>query len=299
MSPVPPASLQPELHALARVATDAASEAAALLRTMAAAVFRDPAAGGAMKGTFDVVTAGDVAAENALRARLEPALPGAVFVGEESAASAALEPSDAASSAWRWVVDPLDGTTNYAAGIPHVAVSVALVDPRGVPAVGCVYDVFREAAYTAVRGAGATGPDGALRVRSCAHLEASVLATGFAYDRAQTADHNVAETSAIVPRVRGLRRGGAAALDFAWVAAGLLDGYWERGLAPWDMAAGMLIAAEAGAVVTRYDGSPAALGHGDVVLASPELHPVLLGAIGDARRAARLPALPHGRLAAP
>lgn len=190
-----------------------------------------------------------------------------------------------------WLVDPLDGTTNFASRFPVFAVSIALwVD--GTPAIGVVQDVVRQRTYWAAAGQGAWMGTPAnldevqLRVSQARELNQSLIATGFPYGRATLADNNLAEFNELMPKVRGIRRAGAAALDLAWVADGRLDGYWEAHLWPWDWGAGVLLITEAGGVVSDYAGSPWRLGKDQMVAANPFLHEKLLTAVQTARRAA-------------
>ena len=191
----------------------------------------------------------------------------------------------------RWLIDPLDGTTNFASRFPVFAVSIAMcVDGR--PAIGVVQDVVRERTYWAAAGLGAWmgAPvnlgEVQLRVSQTQELKQSLIATGFPYIRAETDDNNLAEFSYLMPKVRGVRRAGAAALDLAWLADGRLDGYWEAHLWPWDWGAGVLMIIEAGGVVTDYAGEPWRLGANQMVAANPHLHEKLLTAIQKARAAA-------------
>ena len=192
-----------------------------------------------------------------------------------------------------WLVDPLDGTTNFASRYPVFAVSIALwVD--GKPMVGVVQDVVRERTYWAARGQGAwlgtpeKLDDLPMRVSQTRELNQSLLATGFPYVRALTRDNNLTEFNHLMPRVRGVRRAGAAALDLAWVGDGRLDGYWEAHLSPWDWGAGVLLITEAGGVVTDYVGEPWRLDSDNMVAANPHLHEKLLMAVQTARREAGL-----------
>ncbi len=188
-----------------------------------------------------------------------------------------------------WLVDPLDGTTNFASRYPVFGVSIALwVD--GKPMVGVVQDVVRERTYWAARGQGAwlgtpeKLDDLPMRVSQTRELNQSLLATGFPYVRALTRDNNLAEFNYLMPRVRGVRRAGAAALDLAWVGDGRLDGYWEAHLSPWDWGAGVLLITEAGGVITDYAGEPWRLDRDNMVAANPHLHEKLLAAVQTARR---------------
>lgn len=154
-----------------------------------------------------------------------------------------------------WVVDPLDGTTNFVHQFPFVAVSIALLE-EGMPIVGVVYNPILHECFAAVRGLGATLNGTPLHVSSVSQLSRSLLATGFAYDRRDQPDTNYPEFARLTHLTQGVRRAGAASLDLAYVAAGRLDAYWERGVQLWDIAAGQLLVQEAGGKVTSYTGQP-------------------------------------------
>jgi fructose-1,6-bisphosphatase/inositol monophosphatase family enzyme len=197
-----------------------------------------------------MVSDADRAAESAIAELIHRERPDDGLLGEEGA-------SAGGSSGRRWVVDPLDGTTNYLYGFPVWAVSVAVEDADGALA-GVVLDPLRDELFAAARGAGATVDGRPLRVREGVPLERSLIATGFAYDPARRAEQ-ARVLHHVLPRVRDIRRAGAAAIDLAWVAAGRVDGYYERGLQPWDWAAGRLLVTEAGGAVAEMDGDPAGL----------------------------------------
>ena len=219
-----------------------------------------------------MVSDADRAAEAAVVELLRAERPDDGLLGEEGA-------STEGSSGRRWVVDPLDGTTNFLYGFPQWAVSVAVEDGDGALA-GVVLDPVRDELFAAERGAGARLGAEPLRVRDGAELSRSLIATGFGYDagwRAQQA----AAAAVVLPRVRDVRRAGAAALDLAWLAAGRLDGYWERGLKPWDWAAGRLLVTEAGGAVAELEGER----HG-LVAAGPGLLPSLVELVREAEAAA-------------
>lgn len=193
------------------------------------------------KGAVDLVTRIDVACEAAIREVLERQSPGIPILGEEGGGATAAQT--------RWIVDPLDGTTNFVHGFPSFAVSIALqVD--GVVTVGCIYDPLRRHLYTAERGQGAQCNGQRLQVSATPALEDALLLTGFAYDRRERADFYLRFVKTFMERSRGLRRAGAAALDLAHVASGRADGFWEFGLSPWDVAAGALLVEEAGGMIT-------------------------------------------------
>jgi myo-inositol-1(or 4)-monophosphatase len=206
----------------------------------------------------DMVTEIDRASEVLITQRLRGMRPDDGVLGEEGV-------DIAGTSGVRWVVDPLDGTTNYLYGFPGFNVSIA-AEVDGQAAVGVVYDVVRDELFSAIRGRGATREGQSIQPSGATDLAHVLLGTGFSYEphrRRRQAEVLVE----VLPRVRDIRRQGAAALDLCSVACGRLDAYYERGLAAWDLAAGGLIASEAGAIVTDFDGDPA--GAGAVVAASP------------------------------
>jgi myo-inositol-1(or 4)-monophosphatase len=210
--------------------------------------FGGPAEGVDVKSSStDMVSEADREAERAITELLRAERPDDGLLGEEGAGVEG-------TSGRRWVVDPLDGTTNYLYGNPAWCVSVAVEDADGSSA-GVVYDATRDEAFRAARGSGADLNGASLRVNDESELGRALVATGFGYESSIRAGQ--AELlRGVLPRVRDIRRGGAAALDLAWVAAGRLDGYFERGLNPWDQAAGGLLVREAGGVVTGLGGEP-------------------------------------------
>ena len=217
-----------------------------------------PARGVELKSSeTDPVSDADRQAERTIRELLARERPEDGLLAEEGGRA---DPE----SGRRWIVDPLDGTVNYLYRLPVWCVSVALEDADGT-LLGVVHDPERGETFSAVRGQGARLGGRGLRVRQCERLETALVATGFAYRREARAAQArlVAE---LLPRVRDIRRAGAAALDLAWLAAGRLDGYYERGLKPWDWAAGRLLVEEAGGAVAELPGEPVGL-----VAASPPL----------------------------
>ena len=170
-----------------------------------------------------------------------------------------------------WAIDPLDGTTNYAHQYPCFAVSIGLMI-QGVPKVGVIYDPFRDELFRAAAGLGATRNRRPIQVSQTAELGKSLLVSGFAYDRRETPDNNYAEFCHLTHLTQGVRRDGAAALDLAYVACGRVDGYWERGIAPWDVVAGIILVQEAGGNVTAYDGSPMKIESGRILATNGYLH---------------------------
>lgn len=216
----------------------------------------------------DLVTEADKASEQAVLAVLQRHLPHHPILAEESGAGGG------SAGDYLWAIDPLDGTTNYAHQYPFSAVSVGLVI-QGQPAVGVVYDPFHRELFRAATGLGATRNREPMQVSTTRRLGDSLLVTGFAYDRRETADNNYAEFCHFTHLTQGVRRGGSAAIDLAYVACGRLDGYWERGLSPWDLAAGVVLVTEAGGNVTAYDGSPFDLGSGRILASNSHLHGVM------------------------
>ncbi len=199
------------------------------------------------KGAIDLVTQVDLAAEAAIRSCLSAHTPDIPILAEEGGG-----PWDEST---RWIVDPLDGTTNFVHGYPSYAVSIGLqVD--GVLEVGCVFDAVHGRSYTATRGGGAWWGDQRLQVSECTSLDRALLVTGFPYDRRTNVDRYLKYVREFLIRTQGIRRAGAAAMDFVALASGRVDGYWEFGLNPWDVAAGVLLVQEAGGVVTEMNAEP-------------------------------------------
>lgn len=221
----------------------------------------------------DLVTEADLAAEAAVLALLAVETPEIGVLAEESGRSR----QDGAQGL-EWCVDPLDGTTNYAHGFPFFSTSIGLTW-NGLPLLGALAAPALEETYWAAPGLGSWCNGRRLAVSDCARVADALLATGFAYDRQRTRDNNYAEFAWFTHRSHGVRRAGAAALDLAYVASGRLDGYWERGLSPWDLAAGVVLVEQAGGVVSAYDGGALNLAQGRVVAAGPALHGDLLAGL--------------------
>ena len=231
-----------------------------------------------VKGPSDFVSQADIRAEQTLREDLNKARPGYSFLMEESGASG----SD--NWAWRWVVDPLDGTTNFLHGIPHWAISIGLerrlADGGSELAAGLIYAPAVDEMFWAEKGVGAFVNERRLRVSARRDLKDALFATGipFAAVAPQRRLAFARTLGSLMPQVAGIRRFGAAALDLAWVAAGRYDGFWELGLKRWDMAAGLLLVREAGGFATDPNGKDPR-DTGDVVAANPHLHPTLTDAV--------------------
>ncbi len=230
----------------------------------------------------DLVTIADKESEAAVLTILQSHFPDHEILAEESGRLGS------SSSPYLWAIDPLDGTTNYAHQYPFSAVSIGLL-VQGIPQVGVIFDPFHHELFAGATGLGATVShppfDGAsqkpLAVSSTSALPNSLLVTGFAYDRRETLDNNYAEFCYLTHLTQGVRRAGAAAIDLAYVACGRLDGYWERGLSPWDLAAGVVLVREAGGVVTAYDQSPLDLATGRILATNGHIHTPLSQALAD------------------
>jgi myo-inositol-1(or 4)-monophosphatase len=212
----------------------------------------------------DMVSAADRDAEALIHAGLRSARPDDGLLAEEGS-------REAAESGRRWIVDPLDGTTNFLYGFPQWAVSIALEGSLGV-----VFDPVRDELFAASRGAGATLNGRPLRIAAPPALSTALIATGFGYDP-ERRDKQGQVLGRVVPRIRDVRRAGAAALDLCWLAAGRVDGYYERGLGAWDWAAARIIVEEAGGAVADLEPEP----HG-LAAAHPALLPQLLDLLADA-----------------
>lgn len=203
------------------------------------------------KSELDLVTESDLASERLIIDRIKTHYPRHAILAEESGTSA---PSEVTRDEWRWIIDPLDGTTNYAHGYPCFCVSMGL-EYQGRLELGVIYDPIRDEMFSAERGEGAALNGKRIHVSPTPDLASALLCTGFPYDvreRGEFARH----FANFIMNAQGVRRDGAAALDLAYVAAGRFDGFWEEGLKPWDVAAGVLMIEEAGGRVSDYKGQP-------------------------------------------
>jgi len=226
------------------------------------------------KQVNDFVTQVDRAAEQAVIETIRKAYPDHAFLAEESGASGEAE--------HQWIVDPLDGTTNFIHGFPQYAVSVALRH-RGALAHGVVYDPARNELFTASKGGGAFLNDRRIRVSKCTKLQDALVGTGFPFKELERVDLYLKQLRILMASTSGIRRAGAAALDLAYVACGRLDAFWEMGLSAWDMAAGALLIQEAGGLVGGMRGEQDYMESGDICAATPKLFPALLEALSPAR----------------
>ena len=222
-----------------------------------------------LKGPGDFVSRADRQAEQTLREELERARPGFGFLGEEGTD---IEPPDGRH---RWIVDPLDGTTNFLHGIPHFCTSIAL-ERDGQMVAGILYNPVTDDLWTTEKGGGAFLNDRRIRVGARRKLHDAVIGTGMAHIGRGNHGHYLGQLRHLMPEVAGLRAGGSAALDLGYVAAGRLDGFFLNELSPWDIAAGLLLVREAGGYVTDYQGRRDPIGAGEVVAGNEQVHKLLL-----------------------
>ncbi len=230
------------------------------------------------KGAIDLVTEVDVAIEREFRQLITARFPEHTVLGEEMGGS------PAAPSGACWVFDPIDGTTNFAHGLPIFCSSLAL-EIDGVAQVAAVYDPTRRELFTAERGGGAFLNGKPLKVSSAESLIEAVLVTGFPYDVHARVQEIVGLFAEFVGRARAVRRLGSAAIDLCYVAAGRMDGFWERDLNAWDIAGGALLVQEAGGTITRFDGQPYFSRGRDVVASNGRIHGAMLDVIAGPRDA--------------
>ena len=214
---------------------------------------------------IDLVTDADRASEEAIIHSIKSAYPTHGILAEESGMHVRLDED------FLWVIDPLDGTTNYTHQYPVVAVSIALLY-QGKPVLGVVYNPILNELFHAAQGEGAFFNGKAIHVSHVDSLSRSLLASGFAYDRRENPENNYGPFCRLTHLTQGVRRGGAAALDIAYVAAGRLEGYWERGIKPWDIAAGIILVQEAGGKVSAYDEGPFDLASGKILATNGKIH---------------------------
>ncbi len=238
------------------------------------------------KGQVDLVTEYDTRSEALIISSLRRAFPDhAIYAEEQGAVDTGNK-----ESPYRWMIDPLDGTTNFAHGFPAFAVSMALThraskqDAHGQSLVGVVYDPTRDECYTAARGRGAALNGQPIHVSDAPSLDVALLATGFPYDRRTRLDNNTGHLCNLIRHCQGMRRAGSASLDMAYVASGRLDGYWEVRLHAWDVAAGLLLVQEAGGRVSDLAGGGDYLSGEQIVASNGHIHDEMLAvlSLGDA-----------------
>jgi myo-inositol-1(or 4)-monophosphatase len=225
------------------------------------------------KQNNDFVSNVDHMSEQAIISTIQQAYPEHGILAEESG-------SQAESSEYQWIIDPLDGTTNYLHGFPQFAVSIALKHKNRLE-VGVIYDPVSQELFTAMRGDGAKLNDKKIRVSNQKGLNNALLGTGFPYSDQSYLDTYLETMKALMQKTAGIRRPGSAALDLAWLAAGRIDGFWEFNLKAWDIAAGALIVREAGGIVSDFQNKDGYLQSGDIIAASPKVFPEMLKIIQE------------------
>ncbi len=263
--------MSPNLHPMLNVAVKAARAAGAIINRAALDV---EAVRISQKEVNDFVTEVDQASEQAIIDTLLTAYPGHGILAEESGSQ-----HGAKDSEFVWIIDPLDGTTNFIHGFPVYCVSIAL-SVRGKVEQAVVYDPTRNDLFSATKGRGAYMNDRRLRVSKRARLADCLLSTGFPFRKGDNFKNYLAMMADVMPRTAGLRRPGAAALDLAYVAAGFTDGFFETGLAPWDVAAGSLLVQEAGGLVGNFTGEADFLDHKECLAANPRVYAQMVPLLG-------------------
>ena len=228
------------------------------------------------KSTINLVTATDRQAEEKIVDLLLKNFPDHSILAEEETAIVAPE------SDYRWIIDPLDGTTNFAHSYPQFAVSIAL-ENEGKVVLGLVYDPLREEGFSAIKGEGALLNDKPISTSKIAELDKALLATGFPYDHRENVDFYLKFFRAFAKRSQGIRRAGAASLDLCYLACGRIDGFWELKLNPWDTAAGTLIVREAGGTVTDFSGKPFSISGEETLASNGLIHAEMLDALKEAK----------------
>lgn len=258
----------PEREAFKAVAIEAATTAGAILSDLARKGFRIH-----HKDTVNLVTDADRRAEEAIVERLKKAYPTHQILAEEKGMHRHSE------SPFKWIIDPLDGTTNFAHGFPSYCVSIGL-EYKGEPVLGVILDPTREELFVGAVGQGATLNEVPIHVSRTAALNEALLVTGFAYDIRETPQNNLDHFARFALRAQGVRRTGSAALDLCYVAAGRFDGFWELKLHPWDMAAGTVIVREAGGRVTDFKGGAHSIYGKELVATNGLIHDEVLAVLG-------------------
>ncbi|MDO9370990.1 MAG: inositol-1-monophosphatase [Gammaproteobacteria bacterium] len=255
------------MHPLLNIAVRAARAAG---NTIARAVDRLDSYEVSQKSKNDFVSEVDLLAEQEIIKVIRKAYPSHAILAEESGSHEGDE--------YQWIIDPLDGTTNFLHGFPQFAVSIALAH-KGKLEHAVIYDPLRQELYTASNGGGARLNERRLRVTKLKGLDGALLGTGFPFRKTEHLDAYLKMFRELTLLTAGIRRAGSAALDLAYVAAGRMDGFWEIGLAPWDMAAGALLIQEAGGMVSDFGGGDEFLASGNIVAGAPKVHEALLKTI--------------------
>lgn len=259
-----PSAQDPPADVLLAVAVEAARQAGEVLQECARAGFHIE-----HKNVINLVTDADRRAEQRIVDVIQKVVPFHRILAEERGLTRR------SASPYQWVVDPLDGTTNFAHGFPSYCVSIG-VEYKGRGLIGVVFDPTRDELFTAQRDKGAFLNGAPISVSSVDHLDRALLATGFAYDIRETPNNNLDHFARFALQAQGLRRTGTAALDLCYVAGGRFDGYWEVALNPWDMAAGIVILEEAGGKVTNFKGEMHSIYEKELVASNGRLHQAML-----------------------
>jgi myo-inositol-1(or 4)-monophosphatase len=236
-----------------------------------------------MKGAIDPVTETDFQCQEIIIGMILRAFPDHGFLAEERGGEGNEEPPPPAA-ACRWIIDPLDGTVNFAHGYPAFCVSIAC-EADGALEYGVIYDPLRDELFEAIRGAGASLNGSPIRVSAAARLSRALIATGFPYDIRERVPETLARLGRMLAHTQGVRRGGSAALDLCYVACGRLDGFYEENLKPWDTAAGLLIVTEAGGTITTYAGGAYDLYSPNILASNEVLHQELSALLQDRSQA--------------
>ena len=268
---MPLSSADPELQEILELARSLARGAGEIQRDR----YETPLRVDTKSAAIDLVTEVDQACEALIVEGISSARPRDAILAEEG------HGGDREHASFRWIIDPLDGTTNFAHGFPRFCVSIG-VERDDERVVGIVYDPLLDELFEAVLGAGAWLGSRRLDVSDETELGRGLIATGFAYDVHQSGNDNLAAFGRVVKSARGIRRDGSAALDLCYVAAGRLDGYWEHGLHPWDVAAGLLILTEAGGRASDFQDGPAPRSGREIVATNAAIHTALLERIRPA-----------------
>jgi myo-inositol-1(or 4)-monophosphatase len=232
------------------------------------------------KGAIDLVTSVDRESERKIVAILQRDFPNHAILAEEEMTT------EGKTSEYRWIIDPLDGTTNFAHCYPHVSISLAL-EKSGEVLLGLVYDPLRRECFRAAKGQGATLNGAPMQPSAARELDNSLLATGFPYDRRENPDHYLAFFKAFLTRSQGIRRNGSAALDLCYVASGRIDGFWELKLKPWDIAAGALIVTEAGGSMSDFSGAPFSIDGNETLASNGKIHAEMVNTLNSVGHSSR------------
>ncbi len=257
-----------------QVAFRAALEAGALIRERVGQISSID-----YKSAFNLVTDVDKASEELILKILHEVFPGDDFVAEEGG-------GNAKGSSRRWLIDPVDGTTNFAHGYPFFCVSIGL-EENGEMVLGVIYEPIRDEMFYAIKGNGAFLNDQKIQVSKVETLTNSLLVTGFPPDTVTSAFDNMAQFNRFTNLSQGVRRDGSAALDLAYIACGRLDGYWEKKLAPWDVAAGSLIVEEAGGKVSDFTGAPLSVEEGIIIASNGLIHDEIIAVLAELKEKVR------------